>query len=603
MIRVLQCLVFAVGALASQAYAGATAIRVDSPMPPPAWALLQRELLDAESAACRQFYQKYFDERGFLLCVERWGGDDGPDDAIENVSHWPLLYALGADESVLKLYRRAWEGHLRQYSAAKTTEVPFARDGMYYKEFPVQMDWLHNGEGLTPFIQQGVAEPKNRDFQRRLRRFSRFYTGDDPTAPNYDSQQRILRSMFTGSRGPLLRKATAVDWAGDPIEVQGRFKPRHGEESYQQMLEHFQDYNDIVGDHPQNLGATTLAALAYMLDHEENYKRWVLDYVDAWLARMEQNGGIIPSNIGLSGEIGGEANGKWYGGVYGWGFTVAVPGTDRFDDRNTVGWGLIGFVNAYMLSGDDKYLRAWANMIEVINSQAKVVNGQQQYPTMYGDQGWYGWRPTPWNQGAMEIYYLTQDADDRKRLGADGWLAFLEGGAPDFPEQSLRGDFAALRSRIEEMRNDATTPDTRLSDDPMAFNPALVGNLCRQMWGALPPNNRAELLLAQLRYFDLQRQRPGLPPDVAALVTDVARDQTKVTLVNISPLVAKRLVVQGGAYGEHRCLSVQVGSTMHQVDANNFVVHLAPGCGAELTIQMSRHSIPPRLGAPWDVED
>ena len=23
-----------------------------------------------------------FDERGYLLCVERWGGDDGPDDAI-----------------------------------------------------------------------------------------------------------------------------------------------------------------------------------------------------------------------------------------------------------------------------------------------------------------------------------------------------------------------------------------------------------------------------------------------------------------------------------------------------------------------------------------
>src|SRR5262249_34947502 len=85
--------------------------------------------------------------RGLLLCVERWGGDDGPDDAIENCTGWPVLHAMGADDEVLHMYKKAWEGHLRQYTLAKTVEVPFARDGMYYKEFPVMFDWLHNGEG------------------------------------------------------------------------------------------------------------------------------------------------------------------------------------------------------------------------------------------------------------------------------------------------------------------------------------------------------------------------------------------------------------------------------------------------------------------------
>ncbi len=55
------------------------------------------------------------------------GGDDGPDDAIENVNDWPVLYALGGPDSVLTLFKKAWEGHLRQYTAAKTTQVPFAR--------------------------------------------------------------------------------------------------------------------------------------------------------------------------------------------------------------------------------------------------------------------------------------------------------------------------------------------------------------------------------------------------------------------------------------------------------------------------------------------
>ena len=88
---------------------------------------------------------------------------------------------------------------------------------------------------------------------------------EDPQALNYDPQHKIIRSMFSGSRGPLLRKATGLDWAGDPIEVKGRFRPGHGEESYDQMVAHFKDYNDIIGDHPQNLLAPSSALNAYLL--------------------------------------------------------------------------------------------------------------------------------------------------------------------------------------------------------------------------------------------------------------------------------------------------------------------------------------------------
>src|SRR5207249_12157542 len=166
--------------------AGAQEIRIATPMSPPPWALLEREVLRQSAAACREFFAKYFDERGYLLCVERWGGDDGPDDAIENCNDWPLLYALGAPEIVRQMYEKAWEGHLRQYTLAKTTEVPFARDGMYYKEFPVMFDWLHNAEGLAVFNLQGLSDPQDRKFQDRVRRYAGFYLNEDPDAPNYD---------------------------------------------------------------------------------------------------------------------------------------------------------------------------------------------------------------------------------------------------------------------------------------------------------------------------------------------------------------------------------------------------------------------------------
>src|SRR6476659_6399487 len=102
--------------ISSHATAAEPTIKVDSTMTPPAWALLEREVLRMNAAACEEFFAKYFDERGFLLCVERWGGDDGPDDAIENVNDWPLLYALGAPENVKQMVEKAWEGHLRQYT-------------------------------------------------------------------------------------------------------------------------------------------------------------------------------------------------------------------------------------------------------------------------------------------------------------------------------------------------------------------------------------------------------------------------------------------------------------------------------------------------------
>src|SRR5687768_16378913 len=101
-----------------------TVVSLDVPQPPPEWALLERELLRTNAAACEEFYARYFDDRGLLLCVERWGGNDGPDDAIENCNDWPLLHALGAPDVVLDLYKRAWEGHLRQYTLARTVEVP-----------------------------------------------------------------------------------------------------------------------------------------------------------------------------------------------------------------------------------------------------------------------------------------------------------------------------------------------------------------------------------------------------------------------------------------------------------------------------------------------
>jgi len=574
-------------------------LRISTPMTPPGWALLERELLQSSAQACEKFFARYFDERGYLECVARWGGDDGPDDAIENCNDWPILHALGAPQVVQQMFKKAWSGHVRQFTEAKTVEVPFARDGMYYKEFPVMFDWQHNAEGLSVFNLQSLSDPYDRNYRRQVRRFAGFYMNEDPGAPNYDSQHKIIRSLFNGSRGPLLRKATALDWTGDPIEVENRFHLGHGERNYQEMLAHFKDYNDIVGDHPLNLLSSTLALNAYMLQHEGKYRKWLLEYIDAWLARMEKNGDVIPSNVGLDGTIGGACDGKWYGGTYGWGFSVTVPQTGEIAHRNRQHWGFIGFANAYLLTGDDRYLEAWRKQADIVNSHHKVIAGTRMYPRMHGDQGWYGFSQEPYNYNSLEIYYLSMKASDRARTPTTDWLRYLEGKNPDYPVKALRHEFAEIRDRVQGINQDQTTPDTRLADHPMKFNPARVTTLLQLMVGGLHIARRGSVLHSRLRYFDPIARRAGIPPDIASLVQKMTADSVTVSLVNTSQIQGRRLIMQAGGYGEHEFVNVKIGDETRPVNNRHIEIRLAPGCGAQLKLKMKRYSHAPTANFPW----
>ena len=577
-----------------------TTLAVDTPMAPPQWALLQRTLLRDEALACQAFFDHYFDDTGYLLCVPRWGGDDGPDDAAENMLNWTMLHALGAPDVVLDLYKKGWEGHLRQYTEAKTTEVPFARDGMYYKEFPVMFDWFHNGEGFAVFFLQGLSDPYDDALLVRTRRFAGFYMGDDPSAPNYDPEHRVIRSMFNGSRGPLMRKATALDWAGDPIEIEGRFDPGHGERNFEEMLEHFKDYNDIVGDHPLNMGATTLSFNAYALTGEERYRDWTVDYIDAWVERTEANGGIIPSNIGLDGSIGGECDGKWYGGVYGWGFSVYDPASKKIAHRRSAtGRAPYSFGNALLMTGDRRYVDVWRGVIEAVNANAKTVDGRQMFPQMHGDDGWYDFREEPFDDGALQVYYWSMDTADRGRVTDSGWLDFLDGRNPSYPVEALTEDLEMVRSRMEGVRRDTASPDTRMSDDMNSLQPAITRALTELMLGGLPTGRDGHPLHARLRYFDPERRRAGVPEDVAALVTRMTDTETSVTLVNVNQVEARTVIVQGGAYAEHEIVSASADGVTLDVEGSSFAVRLGPGAGADLTLTMRRYANRPTLAFPW----
>ncbi len=567
-------------------------------MAAPEWAKLERQLLAENVPACREYFAKYYDDRGYLQCFVRWGANDGPDDAFENLVGWPELHALGASDEIMQIYLKAWNGMIRQYSEAKTVDVPAGRDGMYFKEFSAQADWMHHGEGLRTFNLMGLSVPTLPVYRERARRFAGFYMGEDSGAANYDPKLKIIRSMLNGSKGPMLRKATALDWVGDPFNVSD-FDAAHGESTYAQFLQHYDEYGEVVGDHFLNLVATTLPTDAYLLANEPKYKQWIVDYVNAWLDRMRRNGGVIPSYVALDGTIGGP-EGRWWGNAYGWGFSPLNPVTGRRENRNRIPRAIVGFQNALLVTGDRKYVDAWRTMADAINSHARTVDGRMEYPTMFGAGGWYGWQRTPWNIGALEVWYWSQRSEDRARVDANDWLEFLEGRYPGYAESALRHDLASIPRKVAMFRGDTRPPEKRLADNMMDANPVAVAALEQLMWGALPPGRAGELMNARLRYFDPERRRAGLPEDVGALVSEIGDTRTVVTLVNLSPTVSRTVVVQGGAYGEHQIVRVEWNGKREPIDAREFTVLLASRAGARLTLTLRRYANAPTVRFPWD---
>ncbi|WP_242008311.1 hypothetical protein [Sphingomonas ginsenosidivorax] len=595
----------ALAALPARARTAPAALVVSTPMAAPEWAVLQRRLLTANAAACEAFYAKYVDGRDQLKVFARWGANDGPDDAAEATNDWALLHALGGSDRILTLTQRFWEGHLRQYTAARTVDVPIARAGMYYREFPVQMDWQHNAEGLTTFNSMGLSAPRDAKLLERTRRYADFYTGRDPTVKNYDPRLRIIRSLLNGSRGPKLTAATALDWAGDPFAAGERFHMEHGETTYAQTLAHYADYGDVVGDNPLNLQATTLGLNAYALGGGDRYRAWALDYLDAWVTRAAKNDDIVPSHVGLDGTVGKD----WWTGTYGWGFSPKVPQTGKRENRNRVPRSITAFMNGTLLTGDRAYIDVWRRQSARLNGLARTIDGTLQTPTMHGAQGWYGWQPGAYRTNGFEIWYVTQDPADRAAAGETPWVSFLEGQNPDYPTTALAADLQHVADRIAAAKADPTTPETRLADWPIDINPASVKSLVQLMTGGLhiarPPWSKTSPpqggvpLHCRLRYFDPDRRRAGVPEDVAALVHTLGDMTTEVTLVNLGRQ-ARTVVVQGGAYAEHRIEAVEVAGTSATVGGAAFTIRLEPGCGARMTLAMRRYANRPTLAFPWD---
>jgi hypothetical protein len=260
----------------------------------------------------------------------------------------------------------------------------------------------------------------------------------------------------------------------------------------------------------------------------------------------------------------------------------------------------IAFGEGFLLTGDTAFLEPLRKQIANLYAAKREQNGRILLPNKHGDNGWYGFTPNQHFDVQRDIYLWSMDRADLKWIAEDPWIRYLEGKDPAYPLRALQADFERMRRRIEGMRNDTSTPDTRASDGAQRFNPVGAETLVNLMLGGNDPGTSGNIVHARLRYFDADRRRAGLPEDVAALVEKVDAGSVTVTLVNTSPLKARTMTVQGGAYGEHRLIAVEAGGRKLPVDGTHFTVRLAPGAGETLTIGMRRYAEQPAAAFPWD---
>ncbi|MEM9671813.1 MAG: hypothetical protein ACFB15_14305 [Cyclobacteriaceae bacterium] len=594
----------------------APVIRLNDAGTPPDWALMQQQLMKALYPAAMAFIEKYTHEDGTLKWREEWPGMDGSDDGYEAFYNFPLYYALGGPKPIDSLSRIFWDAITEQ----------FTKYGQVHDEFDAGYDWMHHGESYTYFYFFGLADPTDKKMRDRAIKFAEMYMDDGTEKSNYDDEHKIIRSPLTGSLGPRFVN-TAEDWVThrpilahyplpyDDIPNVDSSSAWNDDQKFPYILQAINE-RMMKNDVPLNLASTSLMANAYMYTQDEKYKNWVTEYVEAWMQRVEDNSGVIPDNVGHSGEIGENTGGKWWGGYYGWRWPHGLP--------NQMEATTIGASNAYLLTGDSSYLELPYSVIRAVSVQAKVEDGLTLVPYRYDDRGWYDYRPMrPKYPTHLWYYSRTQEDWERVKTLTDStkwqrlqyrkskgdsentaaWLGYLEGVNPTYPMDILHATYQEMQRRLEVIWEDDSTPDDQDVHHWLERNPVVLEGLVQTMLGA--PNHiyHGGLLHSSLRYFDPDNERPGIPEDVAALVRQVNPGGVSLQLVNLHPTETKRVVVQGGMFGEHQITRVrQVIHYPYQfntIDHKYMTVELAPGAVGQIEIGLNRFANDPSYVFPW----
>lgn len=619
----------------------------------PEWAVLERKLIDLMNESVEVVLEKYVKPDGSMLWPvnDEYVGLDALDDAYESFHNWPIFYLAGGDSKFKDYSNKEFDAITRQFTKYDCG----CGHPMIVNEYEQGYDWFHQGEGYLFFYMLSAADPQRRKTIERAIKLAGYYLNEHPGIQNYDPVHKIIKSSMPGSMGPDLwqeRFSAFIPWEyadwkkhyGLPFQNIAGCDTLSGIHDSQAATNMGKEMSERMsrGDTLVNLASTTLAANAYLFTGEEKYKDWINEYVGAWIMRMEENGGIMPDNVGLNGEIGQYTQGKWYGAYYGWTWPH--------------GWHtisaalLIASENRALLNCDTSCLDLVRSQMDMLISKGVTVDNTLYMPTKHGDPGWYGFgggimadgrrydktdcRDMLFKDGWFEfhpvetrcparIWFMGLEEGDLERVkkirnndfnnwlnlypagGKDqagndlAWVAYMNGEFPDYPEKILINNITRVYDRLKFIREDDQDPATYADHYLQVRNTINMEGLVQLTMGAPLPVYNGGLLLTSVCHFDVLKNRPGLPEDVSALVSSISKTSLSIELVNLNMLESREMIIKSGVYGEHAFTTAT-----HEVDGESIVceingkelwVTLAPGTAVKLTIGMNRYVNKPSL--------
>lgn len=351
-------------------------VKANNVQVPPEWAIMQRQLIAVMEQAAPYYLKRFTRPDGATY------GKGPYDDVYEMFYNWPELYAISGNGFL-------FETAVKEYNAITRNNTAYADDSIDYhhqlfKEYPRNDDFFHISEGLTAFYNLALGDPTLPENVQRARRFAGLYLNEDAEAQNYDAKHNVIKSIFTGSKGPLTSSDATYNLQYGHASLYPKITDLEpGWANNSKRKKQIQDmYDQMVTrtDVPVNLAATGVMTNAYLYTGEEKYKAWVLNYVDAWIKRIAANGGLLPDNVGQTGKVGEYRSGQWWGGLYGW--------YGRYGLMMMFSQLSVATENAYLLSGDPKYLDLLRSQITSLMQRSMTTKeGQLLVPYRYKKEG------------------------------------------------------------------------------------------------------------------------------------------------------------------------------------------------------------------------
>jgi len=536
-------------ALGAAAVAGEVAVTVPADgRPAPAWAVNELAMLDASSKCYHTLLDKLVEGTIDIPPVKQLAVNGGcDDDWAEGIAIWDFYLLNRFDERVQKAYVKLWNVIFQEYRMPARN--PFWCTGGFDAE--------HYSELFQLLWGALELEPTNTKLIADNKRCLDFIINEV-----WDPKVRLMKGSY---------------------HLRGRLDTKPGEVALNTIW-------------------ITAAFHAYLATGEEKYKKWAMDYGTSWNELAKANGGIFPYYVPPGTRT---LNDTWYG----------TP------------WGGFGY-DKYGIITPMRALHSMPTVLSLldkghadthcagIKSTLKVLfaNGRGGLPA--GKHDGTAWvRGTGANWGVPRLfentYALTFDPElatmyrayiaaaatsddattERQFMSYPNFYYFGQGSL-DEVAMYFRNRARRLAQREADYRKGKAP---KVGDDVREqYTPYVSGMeyVVGSWWGRYDNGRCGGPVAGSVRYFTGDG-RVGLPMDVAAVVTRVAKDEVVVLLHNRAK-TNTALWITAGWYGQHQWRSVQVGGgPTVTVDDRRLKVTLAPGATGTLTLAVSRFANEP----------